>query len=388
MPDYGLTDDGYTAPRSADFLTLIRDAYEEETGLTIDWSADTFLGMITSIMATQLGDLGEASQALYDAFDVGNASGLQLDNLAVIVGVSRNPATYSTATVTLTGTVGVIVLEGALVEGGGSDGKARWALTEDATIGALGTVDVVVQAEDAGAVVADAAEIDAIVTPVSGWTAVTNAAPATTGDDRETDAALRKRRQQSIQVAGSRSLNALRANLLQVDGVTAAVVVDNPTTVSAVVEGLTLTPHSIGVVLYPSTLTTAQKEAAAQAIYDHLAAGISTNGTDVVATVTGADGYAKTIRWDWAGTTTVDVETTVTLDAGYELADVEEPIQLLVADYFTALNVGDDALRLSLWALMATVDGVLGVVVTLNTVDADVAADATTLLVLGTNTVV
>jgi uncharacterized phage protein gp47/JayE len=384
--EYGLTDDGYTAPRAADFLTVIRSAYEEETGLTIDWSADTFLGVSTSIMATQLGDLGEATQALHDGFDVNGASGLQLDNLALLVGVTRNAATYSTATVTLTGTTGTIIPEGSLVEGGGSDGKARWATTEDVTL-AGGTGSVVVQAEDVGEVVADALEIDAIVTPVSGWTAVSNTDPATTGEARESDAALRKRRQQSIQVAGSRSLNALRANLLAVDGVQAAVVVDNPTTATATVEGLSLTAHSIGVVVYPSTLTTAQKEAVAQAIYDHLAAGIATNGTDVVATVTGLDGYAKTIRYDYAGTTTVNVATTVTLAAGYELADVEEPIQELIADYFLALTVGDAARRLALFALVATIDGVEAAAMTLNGVASDVEADATTLLVLGTNTV-
>lgn len=381
--DYGLTDDGYTAPRAADFLTLIRDGYEERTGLTIEWDADTFLGTITAIMADQLGDLAEAGQAVYDAFDVNNASGLQLDNLALIVGVTRTPATYSTCSVTLTGTNGTIVREGSIVEGGGEDGHARWEVSENVTI-AGGTATVIVTAQEAGATEADAAEIVTIVTPIDGWATVTNAAPATAGSDRESDAALRKRRQASLQTAGSRSLNALRANLLELDGVQAAVVVDNATASTATVEGLSLLPHSIGVVIYPSTLTDAQKQEIAETIYDQLAAGIATNGTGTIATVTGADGYSKTIKWDYASDETVNVAAVLTLAAGYELDDVQEEAEEAITDYLLALDVGEAARILAILALLAAIEGIAGAALTLNGVAADVDPDATALCVLGT----
>ena len=384
--DYGLTDDGYTAPRSADFLTLIRDGYEEKTGLTIEWDADTFLGTITVIMADQLGDLAEAGQAVYDAFDVNNASGLQLVNLALIVGVTRTPATYSTCSVTLTGTNGTIVREGSLVEGGGTDGHARWEVTANATI-AGGVATVIVQAQEAGATEADAAAIVTIVTPIDGWATVTNANPATVGTDRESDAALRKRRQASLQTAGSRSLNALRANLLDIDGVQAAIVVDNSTGSTAIVEGLSLTAHSIGVVIYPSTVTDAQKETIAETIYDHIPAGIATNGTGTIATVTGADGYAKTIAWDYATDFTVDVAAVLVLGAGYELDDVQEEAEEAIADYFLALDVGEAARILAILALLAAIEGVEGATVTLNAGSVDVDPTATALCVLGTNAV-
>jgi hypothetical protein len=101
MPDFGLTDAGYIAPRAADFLTTIRSLYNQELidlGYTEapDYERDTFLGATSEIMAFLLGQLGEATQAIYDARSVANATGLQLASLALIVGVPRNEATHST----------------------------------------------------------------------------------------------------------------------------------------------------------------------------------------------------------------------------------------------------------------------------------------------------
>lgn len=386
MPAPYLTDAGLTAPRGADFLATIRGRYEEITGLTIDWSADVVLGTLTTICAELLGELGEALQAVYDATDPNNATGVQLDALCQIVGITRESATYGTVTLTLTGTTGTVITEGSVVQGGGGDGKARWSTTEDVTLSG-GTGSVVAQAVEFGVVTANPSTVTTIVTPISGWTAVTNAAAATPGTERESDAALRIRRAANLQTAASRSIAALRANLLEVDGVQAAVVVENTTAATATVEGISLTAHSIGIVLYPNTLTTAQKQAVAQAIYDHMPGGIATNGNDVTATVTGRDGFSKTITWEWATTTTVNVATTVALATGYVLADVDTAIEELIEDYFTGLGVGDAARILAILALVSGVDGVVGATVTLNAGAVDIDPNATARCILGTNTV-
>ena len=380
MPDYGLTDEGYTAPRAADFLTLIRDSYETLTGLTIDWSADTFLGSISTIMAEQLGGLAEAGQSVYDAMDPNNAVGLSLDNLSMIVGVTRNPATFSVATITCTGVNGTIIRAGSRIEGGGPLGTSRWAATEDATI-ASGTASVIFQAEDAGVVEATIGALTTIVTAISGWTAATNAAVATAGVARETDAELRKRRQSSLQTAGSRTLNALRANILEIDGIQACVALENATMAAATVEGVSIAACGVAIVVYPDVLTDAQEEALATAIYENVAAGISTSGAES-ATVTGGDGVPHLVRWGLATTQAVAVVIVVTYTPGYVLADVQVPIQEIVADYFLALDVGDAARRLALFALISTIEGVDACTLTLDAGVVDIDPNATVLLTL------
>lgn len=384
---FGLTDAGFTAPRTANFLQTIQDDYESRTGLSIDWEHDTFLGNITALMAFMLNIEAESSQALYDSFDVGNAQGIQLDNFMVAVGLRRLDAVASQATVTLSGVAGTLIGAGKRVRGGGTDDKALWSTSADATIGGGGTVDVVVVAVEKGATVALATEIGEIVTPVSGWTGVTNAANATTGRDIETDADARLRRAQSLAASGGRSKNALLADLLEEDGVVAAVVLDNPDGDTNVVEGIVMAPHSTAIIVHPNTLTDAQKKSVTETIFRQVPSGTFTNGSDVVATVTKADGFLETIRWDFATTLTVNVVTTVVLDTGFVLGDVSQAVIDAVVAHFATLSVGDAVRLLDLSVAVGAIAGITGATFTLNGLAVDVVPLITEIPVLGTNTV-
>lgn len=376
---------GYTAPRAADFLTLLRTRVEAETGLTFDWSPGTVAGDITSALAIQLGTLGELSQELYDALSVQNATGRQLDNLCLLVGVTRQEATHSTATVTLTGTAGTVLPPETLMEGGGLDGRARWRLASAATIGGGGTVSATVEAVEAGVVEALAGEIATIVTPVAGWTAVTNPAAATAGVARETDAELRQRRAVSLQVQGSRSLAALRGRLLAIEGVEAAACLDNATDATATVQGVSIPAHGIGVVILPDPMTAAAKTAVATLLYGEVAAGIAYGGDEVV-TVTGEDGYEKTIRFYYGSDVSVDVGITVTLASGYDYSEVEDAIAEGVDAIFAGLTLGSALRILEIQGMLADIEGIEGAVVTLDAGSADIEATLSERLVLGTLT--
>ena len=74
----------------------------------------------------------------------------------------------------------------------------------------------------------------------------------------------------------------------------------------------------------------------------------------------------------------------VVLAPGYELADVEAPIEDAIADYFLALDVGEAARRLQLYALAAAVEGVQSVTtLTLDAGAVDIDPNGTVLLTLG-----
>lgn len=390
---FGLTDSGFIAPREADFLVIIRDDYKARLlarGLPddVDFKRDVFLGNITANMAARLGKLGEGQQALYDAFNPNNAKFLQLDNLSLLVGVQREEATASQVPVTYTGTVGTPVNQGDVVEGGGTNDDQRWTVSADVLIGGGGTVDVVVVAQDKGAVVALAGSVDEIVTLRAGLTSVTNALDATVGQAQELDSALRKRRQESLAISGGRNRKSLQAKLTALESVIASAVIDNDDLIQTVVAGFVLEPKSVQVVIHPATLTLAQKQEVALLIADQVADGIFINGSDVVATWTGADGSTKIVRWDFATESTVNVLTEVTLKTNFELGDVEQPIKDAVKDYFASLGVGDDVRRLPILALIDEVNGVKGADVKLNGFDQDVLLTVAEIAKLGTNNVV
>lgn len=393
---FGPSSTGYEAPRAAEFLSTIRTSFVSALiarGLAgdVDWERDTFLGLITAIMADVLGQLGEASQGLYDAFDINNAVGTNLDSLCLIVAVRRLPATASQATVTATGTVGAVIPAGAVVRGGGPDDAALWTVAEPGyTVGGGGTVDMVVVCTEVGATVALAGTIDEIVSGFPGTVAsVTNAADATPGEARESDSALRQRRQLALQPPGTRTLAGLWSTLIALDGVQAAVVIDNPTTGTVVTGGVTMVAHSLAVVVYPSTMTVDQLEEVVTAIYKATPAGIATNGAET-GTVIGLDGLTKTVLYAFAATVAVPAAIVVTPDTGYTVADVTPGIVAVFADYALTLTVGSLVSRLELLALVNTVEGVKAVTYgsfTLNAVAADFQATNVQVPVLGVPTV-
>lgn len=385
-----LTDEGLTAPRTADFLATIRDDFDSRSGVDYDWTAGDengdLLALITAVVADRLGDVGEALQALWDARNRASATGIALDNLGQIVGIAREGATYSTATVTLTGTTGTFIPAGSIVEGGGDNDDARWTTTDDVTL-AGGTGSVVVQAATKGRIVATATAIDKIVTPISGWTAVSNAAAATPGTNREDDATYRARIATGTAVLGGGSTASLRAKLLALSYVQAAVVLANPTPATATVSGVSVPAFGVAVVLYPSTLTTAQKEAVASLIFDTLAAGTPTTGA-VSYTITDDGGGSQVVQWAWASTTTVNVVATITaFDSGFVLADVSAAVEDAITAYFAALVVGQAARLIDLYAALAAIDGVAGATITLNGSSVDIVPNADRILLLGTVTV-
>jgi hypothetical protein len=381
--EIGLSDAGLVAPRTAEYLEEIREQYAAETGLDVDWDSDLVLGVLTAIMAQLLDQQAEALQAVYDAFDVNGASGVQLSNLAAITGTVRKVAVAAEADVTLSGDVGTVITSDKLVEGGGSDGRARWQLTEDVVIGAGGTVDTVVRAVVAGRTVAIAGEIDEIVTPVPGWDAVTNAADASPGLDAETDAELRVRRQQSIQLSAGLNIAAIRAKVLALDFVENAGVIDNPDAEANIVEGIAMPASSFLVIVTPSSLTTEQEAEALRVIYDNAPVGVTIAGTDVTGTITGADGFEKSVAFDFADDVPANIQAQFTMAAGYTVADAGPALQALVEDHIADLTIGDALRRLAIYGLAADIPGVVALVLLINGVDADLDPDATERVVMG-----
>lgn len=462
---FGLSDEGFEAPRTADFLELIRNDYEAAVNLAIDWERDTFLGQITAIVAARLGELADAVQAVYDATDPNNATGAQLDNLAQLVGILRKIATNSQSNVILSGADGTAITAGRIVQGG-ADADTQWLLDDDVilaettlttgdltftagSVSTFGTImrttgswiddgvnrgtrltlagsvsnngdfiveevdsDTVIQvregvttegpvaatasgafgagvviAIETGELAAAPLEIDTIVTPVSGWLAISNPAAASVGSDIETDDALRLRRQGALAVSGSASILAIRSNLLELTYLTAAVVIENDTLTTTVVGGKTLPPKSFAAIVTPSTLTTEQQQEVAQTIYETAPAGIEIVGTDVVADVEGTDGFVKVVAFDYATPLDVDVVTTVVLASGFVLANVEGSIQTLIENYFNNLTVGEAVRTLDLAALVATVVGVNGASFTLNGGGADIEPLLSEIATLDVNSV-
>lgn len=179
---------GIAARDLSSYRTLLETEFRRHFGVELDVAPETPQGGLIAIMAASLAEEDEALVADAQATGVDTAAGVQLDDIGTLLGVERRAATRSTVTMTLTGESGTAIATGARVRN--ADG-IRFRSTEDATIGATGSVEVEFEAVDAGAVEAAANSLSTIETLVAGWETATNAAAAATGSPEETDAAYR-----------------------------------------------------------------------------------------------------------------------------------------------------------------------------------------------------
>ena len=190
------------------------------------------------------------------------------------------------------------------------------------------TSPVLFLAQSFGPVAAPAGTLTEILTPVAGWTSLTNFSAGVTGRNQETDAELRIRRFNSLRILGAGTVEAIRARLLQeVPGVTSVLIFENITMTQSDIEvlfnadfitGNTITAQVDGVNLATVPFTTNQLTTI------NLVAGILQN-TDEIKTVTvgGVGNRLLTIEMEESAVIEVDFEilggasqTTFTISGG------------------------------------------------------------------------
>lgn len=361
----GVDSTGFTIKTLQEVLTDLDASLRTSLGENLRLDADSVLGQIRGAIATEVSLVWEALAEVSAALDPDQSVGVYLDALAALSGITpRQQATRSTGTVTVNGTNGTIIPAGSRIRDAASTVTVE--TTAAATI--AGATSVPVQALETGPIEAAASTLTVIVTPVAGWSSVTNAAALTPGQDIESDLQLRSRREASLQASGTGTDGGIRAALLEI--VEQAVVLSNRTN-STVADG---TPaHAVRSILYPDPNSATVEAAIATAYFGQLPAGIQAWGTDVTTTVTDSQGVDQTIEWDYATEIDTYIDVTVTLAPGSDI--VASDIEDAIIAYVNALEIGDDVRILRLYqAIQAVSDDVLSAsALAVDTIDPPVA---------------
>lgn len=350
----GLTSTGFEAKTTAEILASIEAAQKAALGTDLDVSPEQPLGQMNTIVASALRELWELAGVLYAARVPAGASGAALDGVAEITAVERLAATYGTTTLSVTLGAGVTLAAGAVASVTGQPTN-RWVTTAAATnaSGVQAAVTVAARAEAAGLVRANAGTIAVIATPATGWVSVTNASDATPGAAAETDPQLRRRRDTVIRAGGSSPLDAVRAALLAVSGVTQVRAFENATDTT---DSDGRPPHSLDVIVVGGT-----NQAVADALWAAKAAGIQTWGTTAMA-VTDEGGVSRAVSFSRPDTALVYVSATIERDPSVyptaaALLAVVGPAVAAVGDL---LQVGEvvrvEALRSTIFRLPGVID--------------------------------
>lgn len=321
-------------------------------GVKVSYGVDSPIGQLIRVFAGQIMEVYDLQQLQHAAFDPREAEGVQQDNLCQVVGVERTAATYSTGTVTLSGTAATVIAAGKRGRVG-TDGPIV-ELDAAATIGGGGTVDAAATAVEAGAVEIGAGAVDSIYDAVSGWTGITNAAAFTSGEPQESAATLEARRSRSFSISGACTYWAMRARLEALDIVTAAAVLVNTTDAT---DSNGLPPHTFRPVVWPTGL---DAETIAATIWEVAGspAGIASDGTESYYVTDAKQETTHEVQWSEADEQVMYVELTLTTTPDYPATGDTLAAAAAVAAG-EALGLGADVLIAKIEA--AVVDAVPGI---------------------------
>lgn len=405
----GLTTTGLSIDSAETIRAAVNAAQQAAFGPQVDTTDGSVIGQLTAIVVSLAAQEQELAQAIYGSLDPDVATGARLDEVCALTGTVRLPAKASTTTLTLTGTNGTTVSSGSQASVTGSG--AKFATTANATLATLtawtnshayvigdrrtnasrcyicttaGTsagsggptttstaitdgsvvwrymgegaaaVDVAAAAVLTGATVAVSGSISTIETPVGGWSTVVNLLDAVIGRAVETDQDLRIRRAEELAASGSAPIDALRADLLAVSGVTSATIFANITDVT---DGNGTPPHAVQCLIQGGT-----DQDIGDQLLASVAAGIATYGTNAPVTSVDAVGTSHTMLFSRPITVPIYVAITLTYDVATYPQDGDAQVKAAIAAFGTAQKSGKDVVSSSIGAQCFQIAGVLDVV--------------------------
>lgn len=334
MPTYGLTATGFLAPTYDEIVTLIEDAWRDVLGANTKVGVAPLSDMIAIQAAREL-SLWQALESEWVNAFPDTAEGAALDANGARESVYRVAAIATMVGITITGTPTTTIPDGSIVADPSTG--TRWVVSGPVVIGGGGTVAAVVRCEVTGPVPALAGTLTQIVTAVTGWVSVTNAADHTQlGSDVEVDATYKARILTAIGGPTVDTVDDVYRAVAAVADVVEVRVFENATDA---VDDAGRPGHSIEVVVRGGT-----DAAVAAAIWSAKAGGGATFGTTTQA-VTDANGDSQDVNFSRPSNVPIYVTVEVTLGGkGVWPSDGPDQAEALVLAYGASLRSGDDVI--------------------------------------------
>lgn len=402
----GLTETGLVIPTVNEIRESINQSIRGVAGAKVNLTDSTLIGQMVGIFSERIHKLWELAEAVHSSMNPDAATGEALVALAALTGTLQQGAESSSVVLTLTGTPGTPVTQGSrarIPEGEEFETEAdttidaatawsastAYAVSDRVTNNArvyecvtsgvsdaaggpttaeediadntvvwrylgegTGAADVDSLSVNTGPIIAVSGSITEITTPVAGWTSVVNLLDATPGQDQDTDAELRTRRELELSAAGVGIVDGIRAGLLDVEGVTAVrVFVNNTDTTDA--DGVP--PHAVECLVQGG-----EDQDIWDVLVDLVGAGIQTHGTEE-GTAEDDEGVSHTMKFSRPVEVPVYIAVDVLKNAEEYPADGDDQIKQAIVERGDAGTTGLDtvAARISSWVF--GVSGVLDV---------------------------
>ena len=225
VPPITWSNAGLVIPTDSAILAGVQTDYNVAFGGNLNASLETPQGQLASSLAAIVSDKNADFLTYVNNVDPQYASGRMQDAIGRIYFLTRNPATATAVTCTLTGSVGAVIPAGTLAQDTSSN---TYALAGAVTIGAGGTATGTFQNVATGPISCAPGTLTQIYQAVSGLSAITNPTAGTLGQDEESRSDFEYRRGQSVALNGRGTPASIYAAVFSQAGVLDAYVIDNP----------------------------------------------------------------------------------------------------------------------------------------------------------------
>lgn len=256
----------------SDVASAWQTAFANSTDVPLNTDPESPAGQLVDSQTSAIVEKDTELLYLCNQFDPAKNEGVFQDAIARIYFLTRKGAVPSSAVIKVTGLPGTVIPINAQIQSTTDD--TLWQNQEAFTIGADGTATGTFSCLTAGAVSALAGTLTQIVTVVAGWDTATNDAAAVVGSAAENRGSFEQRRYESVALNSRGTAASVYARIMQLKNVIGCVVRENKTNVPKVIDGITLSPHSV----YVCVLGGSDGEIAT-AMYRTVSAGCDTNGT-------------------------------------------------------------------------------------------------------------
>lgn len=299
-----------------EIVSDITSSYQQIYGTDINTDSDTPDGQRINIEAQAKKDMLDFATQVYNSFDVDTVTGVAQDRLYKLNNIYRQNSGYSFCNVDITVSAAVN-LDGLDDNATDPDGTGftvsdinsnNWILLNSVALTGAGTYTLAFRAQDEGEILASPNTINTLVTVLPAITGVNNTASQyITGNNAESDANFRIRRNKSTAISGKGFYDSLIGDLLSVPLVTQAMVYENDT---GTTDADGIPPYSIWCIVQGGTDANIGK-----VIYANKSFGCNMKGSTTV-NVERADGTYFTAKFDRPQTENLYIDMTVVSKLG------------------------------------------------------------------------
>lgn len=330
-------DSGVIVPTTREVREDVAEGFQEafkvsdsDPLLNVDPSAP--MGQVVDLVTTEVEAKNNEVAFLANQLNPRTATGVWLDALAALYGLTRKISEPTVVVCTCTGLKGTVIPYGAIVQDTQGN-QLRHSVAGGVTIPDSGSVETQFSTVEHGEIEIGPATVTQIITVIAGWDSVTNAAAGITGRDAEPDGELLNRMKQSYAINANGTVSNMQANLAELSGVLDCVVLENYTNESQVQYEITLTAHSVAVCIVGG-----DDGEIARTIFERKSAGCGTVGETEV-TYVDTEHFNATYTYKIVRPTAVDFDVQVTFfDDDMNPTTQNEVKKAIISDFLGELS--------------------------------------------------